>query len=170
MWHSRCSVSSLLSFYTLTPSQCDIAAARPLHFYFFFTFTEHVLRYLYFFHLLCSNAHVLRTLPKNLHLISMHNVLRLNTYTCIIPCFWKSKLPMIDKWPPILNQLAIRDQVTTYPSHPLQNPNTDILSSSSLISIAYVYLPLVADTWYQYRFNSTLWFWIFSVPLRQPFN
>ena len=67
-------------------------------------------------------AHVLRTLPKNLHLISMLNVLRLTTYMCILPCFWKSKLPMIDKWPPILNQLDIRDQVATYPSPPATEP------------------------------------------------
>ena len=71
----------------------------------FCTITKHVVCYLYFFHLQCSNDHVLRTLPKNLHLISMRNVLRLTTYMCIIPFFYYTIL--------LNTQTTIDRQMTT---------------------------------------------------------
>ena len=124
MWQIRCSALHFMlsswrqhaNVHTLRSSQCDKSAAQLFISIIFSTFTKHVLCYLYFFHLQCYINLILRTLSKNFHLILMHNVLRLTTHMCVIPCFWITKLPMIDNWPPIPNQLAIRDQAATYPS------------------------------------------------------
>ena len=167
---SRCSVSSLLSLYTLTSSQCDSRCSVSS----FRTFLAHLQNTcfssctfsIYYvcmptYYELCSRTYIWSQCtmffdsPRTCALY--HAFENPNYQWQINDHQYKGNSPFTIRSPHI-------------PPHQLLSPNTHILSSSSLISIAFIYLPLAADTWYQYRFNSPLWFWIIAVPLRQPFN